>query len=143
MTAAHCVDHVVNLNQLTVLAGTNRLCGGPSEQRRRVNRVIIHPNYVPEPILTYDYAILELSTPIIIRPETSPIFLPLPNEPELSIRGTRFAASGWGRTETTNPPQDLRVISLYQFTSSECNFINPSEFCAGQGGPWKRSLLWR
>merc|ERR1711974_326960 len=46
-----------------------------------------------------------------------------------------FAASGWGRTETSNSPQDLRVISLYQYTLSECNVRNPSEFCAGQGEP--------
>ena len=135
LTAAHCVDRVTNINQLIVRAGINRLCGDPSEQRSIVNRITIHPNYIPLPTLTYDYAILELRTPIIIGAETRPIFLPLPNEPELSIRGTRFAASGWGRTETSNPPQNLRVISLYQYTLSECNVRNPSEFCAGQGEP--------
>ena len=135
MTAAHCVAPPVDVERhITVFAGINRK-GDPGEQRRRVNRAIIHPNYIPSPVLLNDYAVLDLSTPINLRPETSPIYLPLPNEPGINILGTRFAASGWGKTEKTATPRDLRVETLFQYTPSECPVRDPSEFCTGRNVP--------
>ena len=136
MTAAHCTvaPSLDVVRDLRVFAGINRK-GDPGEQRRRVNRAIIHPNYIPSPVLLNDYAVLDLSTPINLRPETSPIYLPLPNEPGINILGTRFAASGWGKTEKTATPRDLRVETLFQYTPSECPVRDPSEFCAGRNVP--------
>ena len=137
MTAAHCLDFggAVNVKLVIVLAGMNRL-DDPGTERHVVKRAIIHPKYWTNDTFTrYDFAILELRTPISIRPETSPIYLPLPNEPELNIRGTRFAVSGWGHTKWSPDyiPPDLQVVSMYQHNSSYCP-VHPDEFCAGGGG---------
>jgi len=137
MTAAHCLDFggAVNVKLVVVLAGMNRL-DDPGTERHVVKRAIIHPKYWTNYTMSrYDFAILELRTPISIRPETSPIYLPLPNEPELNIRGTRFAASGWGYTKWSPDyiPPDLQVVSMYQHNSSYCP-VHPDEFCAGGGG---------
>ena len=136
MTAAHCTvaPSLDVVRDITVFAGINRK-GDPGEQRRRVIRAIIHPNYIPNPVPLNDYSVLELRTPINLRPETSPIYLPLPNEPGLDILETRFAASGWGKTEKTDTPIDLRVETLFQYTTSECPVRDQSEFCAGRNVP--------
>ena len=136
MTAAHCTvaPSLDVVRDITVFAGINRK-GDPGEQRRRVIRAIIHPNYNPNPLPLNDYAVLELRTPINLRPETSPIYLPLPNEPGMDILETRFAASGWGKTRKTDTPTDLRVVTLFQYTPSECPVRAPSQFCVGRNVP--------
>ena len=129
MTAGHCVAEITS--KITVIAGVNRL-EDPGEQRRSVFRTIIHPEYYENEkpyFIEYDYAILQLRNPIVIRPETSPIHLPLPNQPYLTIPGTRFAVSGWGKTPF-KIPEDLHVVSMYQYPKDYC-FAEPYELCAG------------
>ena len=126
MTAAHCVE----TSKITVFAGVNRL-GESGEQRRSVIRTIIHPKFNYQG-LRYDYAILKLRNPIVIRPETSPIHLPLPKQPYLTIPGTRFAVSGWGKNPT-DVSDDLYVVSMYQYDKDQCN-VKPWELCAGGAG---------
>ena len=140
MTAGHCVS-AVQLYQLTIYAGINRL-GDPGEQSRRVNRAIIHPEYVNQKkpfYLAWDFAILELSTPLYIRPETSPIYLPLQNQPNLNYgrgRGWNFAATGWGWTEAATDSRDLMVVAMYQYSPFQCP-PRPDNICAGLGRPGK------
>ena len=138
MTAGHCLELIggaVKAKLVIVFAGMNRL-EDPGTERHKVKRAIMHPKYWGnDTFLRYDFAILELRTPISIRPETSPIYLPLPNEPELNIRGTRFAVSGWGYTKWSpdSIPAHLQVVSMYQHNSSYCP-VRPDQFCAGGGG---------
>merc|ERR1712136_338341 len=107
MTAAHCLDGFVPEQDFEIVVGVNKV-GDPGEQRRRVKKTIIHP-------------------------ETSPLYLPLPYEPDLNVTGTRFAVSGWGTTETEDNPSNLRVVSMFQFNSVDCPF-QPYRICAGGAG---------
>ena len=132
MTAAHCVDEFIPEQDYSVVVGINKV-GDPGEQRRRVKKTIIHPKWDRLHKLYYDYAILELKKPIIMRPETSPLYLPLPYEPDLNVTGTRFAVSGWGDTEAEDSPSNLRVVSMFQFNSVDCH-DKPTRICAGGAG---------
>ena len=127
MTAARCLDDWNLERKFSVVVGVNKE-GDPGEQRRGVKKTIIHPKW---PKSRYDYAILELEKPIVMRPETSPLYLPLPSEPDLNITGTRFAVSGWGQTQAENK-ENLRVVSMFQFNSTVCP-VKPYRICAGGG----------
>merc|ERR1711990_284603 len=136
MTAGSCV-YLYYPFEIEILVGINKV-GDPGEQRRQVKKKIEHPEY-PK----FNYAILELSNPIIMRPETSPLYLPLPNEPDgpIGTTGMRFAVSGWGRTEdTVGISKNLQVASMYQ--EKWCT-VTANEICLGgaymcegdKGGP--------
>lgn len=56
LTAAHCVVDY-KPNQLSVLAGTNKLHGGGGE-RYYINEIKVHPNY--KELVTSDIAVMKI-----------------------------------------------------------------------------------
>ena len=136
LTAAHCVERPEWKKEVVV--GVNKV-GDPGEQRIQVKNTIIHPKYLIGGNISqgFDYAILELTKPIVIQPEATPLYLPRPGGESYIFRdGTRFAVTGWGETDESKNPSSLQVASMNLKNSFECPFhhLKPELLCIGLGG---------
>ena len=47
----------------------------------------------------------------------------------------QVVGTSWGKTKKKDTPTDLRVVTLFQYTPSECPVRDPSQFCAGKNVP--------
>ncbi|XP_058060853.1 trypsin-4-like [Anopheles bellator] len=94
MTAAHCT-HGIPTRELSVRAGSALKHRG--SDIHRIESIIPHPDYDPE-TTDYDFALIELATPIELNGDTKEA-IALPDEDdEDPAEGTRAMVSGWGAT---------------------------------------------
>lgn len=142
LTAAHCFNGAEGLfeEDVTVVLGEHdvrRLTDG--EQRRRIARVITHPDYLPvwdpnDPALGNDVALVELRSPVELTETVQT--LPLPSVFDDSLAST-VQIAGWGVSERSDThvvrPDVLQEVSLDVLPSSACaeDSIQWDEFCAG------------
>jgi secreted trypsin-like serine protease len=128
VTAAHCSD-MVTANQVQVLTGTRSLDG--SGTRRDVNEIIIHPNWDPN---TFDSDVAVW----ILKSNAAGIekakLVQLANEPKTG----KTLVTGWGDTETSGFPVDLRQVIVPLQPKADCNdadsydgAITNNMICAG------------
>lgn len=105
ITAAHCIFPQFPFpDNYTVIVGEyNVRVKDPTEGRFPVKNINIHPRY-NETTLDYDYALLELETPLNFtgtEKALMPICLPKRNQ---KFDGQTCTASGWGYTRDTSEP---------------------------------------
>ncbi|CAF2738619.1 unnamed protein product [Rotaria sp. Silwood2] len=139
ITAAHCFNEVIDLKNITILAGSLHLkaTSNDSAQIRSIARIYKHPNYNS---LTYenDLTLIRLSSPLNMRHgNIKSICLPSGTVPQPSDNINMTAVS-WGTRSTSivRPSSTLQQVTLksIESTFSECeNLISDSklQFCAG------------
>ena len=98
------------------------------DRKHDVKQAHVHPNYDWD----YDYAILELKSPISLRSGVSPIYLPVGNE-EFN-QESLFLVSGWGVVpEMEGKPDKLRGVTIPWISPAECQHygITTRMMCTG------------
>jgi len=119
VTAAHCSDFV-SRNQVQVLTGTRRLDG--SGTRRNVLRIFLHPNWDPNTfdsdvavwILNSNAAGIERAKLVL------PAYEPVVGTNDVPRR-VNTLVTGWGDTETSGFPVDLRQVIVPLQSRVDCN----------------------
>ncbi|MGK0184886.1 MAG: secreted trypsin-like serine protease [Verrucomicrobiales bacterium] len=91
LTAAHCVDSLLDPSEVDVLVGTRDLRSGGT--RIAVDRIIMHPDY-NDFSLDSDIALLHLAEPV---PASVPLMRLIENG-ALAVPGTVGTVLGWGLT---------------------------------------------
>ncbi|CAF2823891.1 unnamed protein product [Rotaria sp. Silwood2] len=139
ITAAHCFDHITNLINITILAGSLTLepSSNDSSQVRSVAQLYKHPNFDSNSFIN-DLALLRLSTPLNMKHgNIKPICLPsgTVSQPSDNIS---MIAIGWGTTSATGNTlsSTLLQVTLQSIPStySTCQLIisdSKLQFCAG------------
>ncbi|XP_035688123.1 trypsin-like [Branchiostoma floridae] len=130
LSAAHCLNSAI-----TVVAGEHDLSRNEGhEQRRSVERIILHPNFNSN-TLDNDIMLIKLSSPVTINSWVSPASLPGLGE-TLDV-STRVTVTGWGNTgsDFPNKLQRVRVPVISRNTCNDANTYNgavtTNMFCAG------------
>jgi len=109
----------------------------------KVEKIHVHPKWsTGSHLANYDYAILELRKPIPLSGESNARAACLPDKSDGSIlaEGTKFVASGWGRTSGRGPtPDKLRKVTLPWLPQSDCSRhlysgLTSAMICAGERG---------
>ena len=111
------------------------------EQVIPVSNIIVHPLWNPSATV-YDYAILQLSTPVVFS-AVSPFvgYVCLPPDVTQTFAAELLTASGWGLTNGDVPSSISRVLratALRGMSNQECSIARnvglgsfpPSLFCA-------------
>jgi len=117
MTAGHCVK--TEEFDGDVYVGVHNLEKDLTQERKHeVKQAHLHPNYsyifnIPN----YDYAILELSDPILMKSHARAIFLPEEND-EYS-HDALFLMTGWGKMGLTEPSSDKLLGVTVPWVSPE------------------------
>ncbi len=70
----------------------------PSEQRRRIDAVILHELYASDPIDRFDLALLHMRTPVRFGPLIRPPTLPKTHN-DSPLPGQYCTAIGWGYSD--------------------------------------------
>lgn len=136
LTAAHCVDWLVNAEAVEVIAGTAYY--SHEGERHAVTEIVIHPDWEPS-TNSNDIAILHLNSSTELG---RPIDLISGNDPLSPPEDV--VVSGWGRlSEGGDASQILMRVSVPVVSNQECNApdayngtVQSNMFCAGvrQGG---------
>ncbi|XP_057897535.1 cathepsin G-like [Melospiza georgiana] len=134
LSAAHCVDEEGIENVTVILGAHNVNRQEPSQQKIRVEKWIIHPEYSPKPVKN-DIVLLKLEQNAIIKKNVRLISIPKENE---SVRvGTECNVPGWGQTSVTGPRSDvLMEVKLKVQKEEICEQLLPdyepqSMICVG------------
>ncbi|EFN89215.1 chymotrypsin-1 isoform X3 [Harpegnathos saltator] len=119
LTAAHCVEGLHSVNDMTVVTGTiNWMISG---QTHKIKCIRIHPKYNGDPMgaYKYDIAVITLVKPIIINANQAPIPLANMNYATGNYRGT---VCGWGLiNERWNIPIfRLRCVEMKILETAHC-----------------------
>ncbi|KAF2902131.1 hypothetical protein ILUMI_04064 [Ignelater luminosus] len=94
LTVAHCVPNNQTYQIKAGMVNVEIEDGVSGTQQRRVNNVIVHPQYKVQ-TLEYDVAILILNSPLIFDENINAVCLPVP---ELGDRDDKICqVSGWGK----------------------------------------------
>ena len=117
----------------------------------KVAKIISHPKATTNnwTKLDYDYAIIELQTPIELRPRAGNLpsllaaYLPEPNDMQKMDENSPLVITGWGNTESpTEDSNRLRVVSL-NYIPGNCPYkpmdLDVDRFCAAKLGEKKDS----
>lgn len=107
-----------------------------------IKRIVQHENW-DENTIDFDYALLELSSPLKFTDKVNPIALPSKNE--ILPFGTICELSGWGQTlNDSEPVEYLRKLSHSIMDQRECatdvkdiRALTSRMFCAGPKGDGK------
>ncbi|XP_052843497.1 phenoloxidase-activating factor 2 [Drosophila gunungcola] len=115
-------------------------------QSRRIEEIIMHPEFDPESLFN-DIALLLLDEPIQLAPHIQPLCLPPPETPERSreLTSATCFATGWGAKTANNDKLEhvLKRINLPVVDHDECQAtlrttrlegrfrLRPSFLCAG------------
>ncbi|CAF3934950.1 unnamed protein product [Rotaria sordida] len=140
VTAAHCLDEVMDISVLSILAGTNDLndTSITTIQQRSIINVTMHPDYDKLSIVN-DIAIIKFS-PLIISSNSKLAFICLPKQDEDPFEtNSSLVAIGWGDLlqdmHTTSNTLQQVTVQVFSSTSFECqqSGMNNSlvHFCAG------------
>lgn len=134
ISAARCFTNSPGLGQVEVLAGKHNLAlTESSEVRIMISEAIVHPNYVPGPLVgPDDLVLLRTAAPFEWSEHIRAVRLPLPG----SIPTTALTLSGWGSSDI------LRKSILPAISNQACidainslgligNLINHTNFCTG------------
>lgn len=112
LTAAHCVEHVVETPELiSVYAGTIYYITGGVE--KRVSLVTIHPAYGGN---NNDIAILKLNSALEFNDVINSIPLAKKNIPD----GAQVIVSGWGHVSSTKASFVLQYDTEYSISHAQC-----------------------
>ena len=146
VTAAHCMVGNTGTYNIHIGVHDERT---PSPQIRRVDKVIIHPDYLPPPRYVNDIALIRLSEPVNLTvPETlvGLTCLPKPALPlDYPTPNTRLTVIGWGRLLYGGiRPSVLRQVRVHTLANndSRClgSIVNKDrQFCAMVDGGGKDS----
>ncbi|CAH0728250.1 unnamed protein product, partial [Brenthis ino] len=153
LTAAHCVSEKtiagVRVGEFNIRTRTDCQGEWPSYicenhlQDIRVEKTIIHEAYSRSPRVRNDIAILRVNKEIDFSfKNVKPICLPVWKElRNVSLSGKRATVAGWGITETENPSNILRKVTVPIMAEAYCAefFERYSDhifknFCAGELG---------
>ena len=117
----------------------------------KVTKIISHPKATTNnwTKLDYDYAIIELQTPIELRPRAGNLpsllaaYLPEPNDMQKLDQYSPLVITGWGNTESpTEASNRLRVVSV-NYIPGNCPYkpmdLDVDRFCAAKLGEKKDS----
>lgn len=165
LTAGHCTDQSLdpvngfNVREWSVMVGDHAMSEKESSQRsHKIKKAYHHEKYQlfgGGSYAVYDYALLELWTPIRFTKEVQPVFLPKENDDLQS--SPLLVASGWGMTENFQASDVLKSVILPWVRDRVCEekmdgiFSKQCMVCAGgtkrensicngdSGGP----LVWR
>ena len=115
LTAAHCVEPVTNINDLTVVVGLHCTNSYSNSQVYQTEKMIIHPAYAGASgfILGSDIALIKLKTAVKLSATVSLINLPSANDVNKVI-GQTVLVAGWGSLSSTfaTEPKELQETSL-------------------------------
>lgn len=89
VTAAHCIQGF-NTSRMSILAGTKDLRKDAEGQRSRIDKCVVHPDYVE--LNNSDVAVCRLKTPLVMGANVSPIKL----SKEHIGGGENCTLTGWG-----------------------------------------------
>ena len=139
LTAAHCAE---NLLSITVVVGEHILSVvGDGEQIKSVSDITIHPLWNLTAI-TNDYAILTLSTPVVLSADNPFVGLVcLPPDVTETFAGASLTSSGWGYTtggDSSTASNVLKAAFLRGMSNQDCSIAQntalatfpPSRLCA-------------
>lgn len=146
ITAAHCVDTIVDFSPYSILAGTYNLddTGNPTVQRRVIQKAVIHPNYRAQGFVN-DIALIQFA-PLSTEPSSKISFICLPKSSEDIFKvNDSVIAIGWGVTRYNGGeiPKYLQQVSLKIFSSTSAECVRSSisdasvQFCAAVYGGGK------
>ncbi len=147
LTAAHCVTdeegNVAPTGLVTVYLGKHDLrVWEPSEQRRSVAQILVHPHYNPY-TQDSDLALLRLQTPAALNDRVAPIrLLQSPADDALAAPGAPATVTGWGAIEEDGAISPiLQKVSAPVVSNQTCNAalgggVTANMLCAGyaEGG---------
>nr|XP_012637955.1 coagulation factor IX isoform X2 [Microcebus murinus] len=141
VTAAHCIVPPVNI---TVVAGEHDIeKTEPTEQKRKVIRVILHHSYnATVNKYSHDIALLELDKPLTLNSYVTPICIADREYTNIFLKFGSGYVSGWGRVfhrgRSASILQYLRVPFVDRATCLRSTkvTIHNNMFCAGyhEGG---------
>ncbi|XP_005532481.1 PREDICTED: acrosin-like isoform X2 [Pseudopodoces humilis] len=141
LTAAHCFINITNpISQWAIVLGATSLGQtGPDVVVRRIKRLIMHENYIPQ--LEYnDIALLELDRPVPCSSSIQTACLPGPGVKVSELKNCYVA--GWGDRIVKSSGRDILQQAKVQVVDNKlCNssewlngYIYDFHVCAGQGG---------
>lgn len=115
LTAAHCIDSRVSLNQLSILAGTNSLSTGGV--RAFPAQLIPHEKHKETFPYIYDIALIKLKSGLNFSDSIASIELHQ-SEP---LYGSILQFTGWGWTSLSGSKPDLlQTVNLTSIHPAEC-----------------------
>ncbi|MCS6828448.1 MAG: trypsin-like serine protease [Caldilinea sp.] len=142
LTAAHCVTdehgNAAPTGIVSVFLGKHDLrVSEPSEQRRAVAQILVHPQYNPYS-LDNDLALLRLQTPATMNDRVGVIrLLQSPADDALVASGVLATVTGWGAIAEDGPISPiLQKVSVPVVSNHTCNAalgggITDNMLCAG------------
>ncbi|CAL7948237.1 unnamed protein product [Xylocopa violacea] len=128
LTAAHCVQGLSNLKDVSVHAGTTQL--NTNGEKYGVEKVIAHRGFSSMTLLN-DVALIRVDRTIAFNNLVQPIQLASGSK---TYEGSTCTLSGWGTTKLGgNPPNNLQYIDLMVESQKECKLsqwrVQESHIC--------------
>ncbi|XP_071033281.1 uncharacterized protein [Parasteatoda tepidariorum] len=113
----------------------------PSEQIRRIEQIILHPEYVDKGFIN-DISLLRMDRPVLFSDYLRPLCLPLESEDANLWHGKNCSVVGWGKLFEIGHtfPDSLQEVRLPVISTEECRkkiiflsmyHITDNMFCAG------------
>uniref|UniRef100_A0A6M2DXR5 trypsin n=1 Tax=Xenopsylla cheopis TaxID=163159 RepID=A0A6M2DXR5_XENCH len=126
LTAAHCI---IPTNYNVRVGSTIKEQGGIVHKVKQQ-----YKHNFNESTADYDYALIELETPVEINDKVN--IIKLADENSELKPGTKLVVTGWGLTEPGPPTDILQELTVSYVTQEECEKVYPGlltdrMFCAG------------
>jgi len=138
LSAAHCFSD--GADGVVIVAGEHNLGSNQgSEQKIKVDRAFVHPNYNGR-TQNNDIALIKLKKDLVFDDYTQPACIPTKaNEGADYAPGDWLTISGWGSVRQSRGPQVLQVATVPMIAQGKCEQAYPgmmtsSMFCAGKLG---------
>lgn len=136
LTAAHCANHV-EPHEMRVRAGSRFMHKGG--QLRNVTKAVPHELYNIEALLDRDFALLELSSPLVLGRTVQT--MDLSSFKDNYVPGEMCLTAGWGRTRTSKAAiKRLNSVMVPLVSHEECRktygkrnrLMTKQMLCAGE-----------
>lgn len=108
LSAAHCVTGPIK--GITITAGAVNLKNTRYIQKRRGKRVIIHKKHQPKRLGKNDISLIQTENPYIFTKQVN--YIIIAQEPWFIGTSKECIVGGWGQTEKTPHPDQMRVIDV-------------------------------